>query len=156
MTKVQRNNYLHTACLDDQICIFEPDRANYLTLNNVGSFIWSKIEKPIFLDDLYKIIIENYDCKKNNINFELIKDNRHRHFLDRLSEYSGLVFMTGHLETCCRIIVEAKMLNLKVITQKKLIGAASEESFKLNGEQLVDEIRRVSANSINLFFGGKQ
>ncbi|QDP62158.1 MAG: hypothetical protein GOVbin1807_157 [Prokaryotic dsDNA virus sp.] len=95
-------------------------------------------------------------CKKNNINFELIKDNRHRHFLDRLSEYSGLVFMTGHLETCCRIIVEAKMLNLKVITQKKLIGAASEESFKLNGEQLVDEIRRVSANSVNLFFGGKQ
>ena len=92
-------------------------------------------------------------CNKNNIKFELIKDKNHQKFLKKLNEYKGLIFMTGHLETCCRIVLEAKMLNLKVITQKKLIGAASEESYLLNGEDLVNEIRQVSKNSINLFYG---
>lgn len=94
----------------------------------------------------------NY-CKKNNLNFELIKDSNHRNFLKKLNQFKGLVFMTGHLETCCRIVVEAKMLGLDVITQKKLIGAASEKSFELNGKELVQEIRKVSSNSVNLFYG---
>ena len=93
-------------------------------------------------------------CNKNNINFELISDKRHRHFLNKLSEYNGLVFMTGHLETCCRIVVEAKMLGLKVITQKKLIGATSEAFFELNGKELVEEIRKISMDSVPLFIKG--
>jgi len=90
-------------------------------------------------------------CKANKINFELISDSNHKQFLKKLSNFKGLVFMTGHLETCCRIVLEAKMLNLEVITQKKLIGAASEESFALNGRELVEEIRKVSRDSVELF-----
>jgi hypothetical protein len=52
--------------------------------------------------------------------------------------------MTGHLETCARIVVEAKMLNLKVITQKKLIGAASEDWYSLSGEELIDRMEEIS------------
>ncbi len=90
-------------------------------------------------------------CKKNNLKYELISDRNHKNFLEKLSHYKGLIFMTGHLETCCRIVVEAKMLGLEVITQKKLIGAASEDSFSLNGENLVEEMRKVSKNSVDLF-----
>lgn len=68
---IQRNNDLNTALLDEQICIFEPVKANYLTLNKVGSFIWSKIENPLILDDLFAIILANYDCKKNEIKSEV-------------------------------------------------------------------------------------
>jgi hypothetical protein len=95
-------------------------------------------------------------CNKNDLQFELIRDSNHQNFLNKLSKYRGLIFMTGHLETCCRIVLEAKMLGLQVITQKKLIGAASEESFHLDGEDLVNEIRNVSKNSINLFYVDEQ
>ena len=92
----------------------------------------------------------NY-CKKNNIDYDLIKDADHKKFLEKLSNYSGIVFMTGHLETCCRVIVEAKMLGLKIITQRKLIGAYSEEWSSLNGVDLVEEIKSLSQNSVNIF-----
>ena len=44
-----------------------------------------------------------------------------------------------------RIVVEAKMLNLKVITQKKLIGAASEDWYSLSGEELIDKMELISS-----------
>jgi|TARA_R110000851_G_scaffold24382_14_gene70391 hypothetical protein len=90
-------------------------------------------------------------CEKKQIPHELISDRDHRNFLKKLSAYEKLVFMTGHLETCCRIIVEAKMLNCEVLTQKALIGACSEDWFKLNGLQLIEEIRKVSKNSVDVF-----
>mgnify|MGYP003652638726 CR=1 FL=1 len=90
-------------------------------------------------------------CQKNNIEYALIKDRNHRGFLEKLSHYKGIVFMTGHLETCSRLLVEAKMMNCKVITQKKLIGAASEDWFSMSGEGLVGKMREISQNSPNVF-----
>ena len=92
----------------------------------------------------------NY-CLKNNIDFDLISDRDNRKFLYKLSDYKGIVFMTGHLETCCRLLVEAKMMNCEVITQKKLIGAASEPWFELNGTDLIEEIRHISDAAPRLF-----
>jgi len=90
-------------------------------------------------------------CKKNNLKYELIKDNDNEKFLKKLNQFKGLVFMTGHLETCCRIVVEAKMLGLQVITQKKLIGAASEEWFLFDGKELTEKIRKISRDSTKKF-----
>jgi len=90
-------------------------------------------------------------CYANDIKYNLISDKDHRSFLSKLSQYETLVFMTGHLETCCRIIVEAKMLNCDVITQKSLIGACSEPWFDLNGADLIKEIRKISNNSVDVF-----
>ena len=90
-------------------------------------------------------------CEDKDIPYELISDIDHRAFLKKLSTYEKLVFMTGHLETCCRIVVEAKMLNCEVLTQKALIGACSEDWFQLNGIELVGEIRKISNNSVNVF-----
>ena len=64
----------------------------------------------------------------------------------KMSKFSKLLFLTGHVETCARIVVEAKMLNLKVIMQKKFIGAASEDWFSLSGEPLIDEMEKISHN----------
>ncbi len=90
-------------------------------------------------------------CNRNQISFDLISDKQHQRFIQKLSPYKGLVFMTGHLETCCRIVVEAKMLNCKVTTQTKLIGAASEPWFDLNGLELIEKIEEISENSVNIF-----
>ena len=82
-------------------------------------------------------------CNNNNLDFELIKDKNYHNFLEKLSRYKKFIFFTGHLETCARILVEAKMLNVEVSYQKKLIGAASEPWFKLSGTELIDEVERI-------------
>ena len=142
-------------------------------LSKIGSSVWTN-EDLDYINEIRKedkkdcFAIMNSDnpikkkkqciayCKKNNLKYELISSKNHKEFLKKLNEFKGLIFMTGHLETCCRIVVEAKMLGLNVITQKKLIGAASEETFKLNNKELVEEMRKVSQNSVNLFYGGEE
>ena len=59
--------------------------------------------------------------------------------------FKKLIFFTGHLETCARILVEAKMLNLKVIFPKRLVGAASEKWFELSGNDLIDKMEEISS-----------
>jgi hypothetical protein len=92
-------------------------------------------------------------CEARDVPYDLISDRDHRRFLEKLSKYKGLAFMTGHLETCCRLVVEAKMMNCKVITQQRLIGAASEPWFELNGIELVESIREISKKSLDVFLG---
>ena len=90
-------------------------------------------------------------CNEQKIEYDLIYDNDNKKFLKKLSEYKGLIFKTGHLETCGRILVEAKMLNCKLIYQKKLVGAAYEPWFSLDGEELIEVIKKISNDSINIF-----
>tara|TARA_R100000278_G_scaffold122722_1_gene109678 strand:- start:116 stop:976 length:861 start_codon:yes stop_codon:yes gene_type:complete len=85
-------------------------------------------------------------CLKRDLKYQLIRDRDFKKFLYKMSHFEKLLFLTGHLETCARIVVEAKMLNLRVITQKKLIGAASEDWYSLSGEELIDKMEEMSYN----------
>ena len=62
-----------------------------------------------------------------------------------------MVFFPKVLETFSRISIEAKMLNCKLVTKPKLLGAASEEIFNLSGKQLIEEIRKRKNNALELF-----
>lgn len=132
-------------------------------LLNLKSSVWRKKELE-FLKEICdneknnKVAIMNSDnpikrkqdcietCRKNSWDYDLVSDRNFKNFLKKLSKYEKLLFLTGHLETCARIVVEAKMLNLKVITNKKLIGAASEEWYSLSGKELIDEMEKISSN----------
>ncbi len=85
-------------------------------------------------------------CEQNGLNYELISDPNFQNFMKKLSQFEKLVFFTGHLETCARILVEAKMMNLKVICPKRLIGAASEPWFSLSGNELIDKMELISGD----------
>jgi|TARA_R110000824_G_scaffold98876_2_gene235675 hypothetical protein len=85
-------------------------------------------------------------CERNNLEYELIKDDDFKTFLKKMSSFKRLIFFTGHLETCARILVEAKMLNLEVTYQKRLIGAASEEWFSLSGIDMIDKMEDISSH----------
>jgi len=50
------------------------------------------------------------------------------------------VFFPKTPETLSRIVVEARMMGVKIITNK-LVGATKEEWFKLKGVELVEEMR---------------
>ncbi len=136
------------------------DNTGLKNVHNLGCSIWSKEDLNVMRkfssnNKVDTIAILDSDnpikrkataieyCKYRDLNFELIKDKNYHKFLEKLSKHESFIFFTGHLETCARIIVEAKMLNVRVFYQKKLIGAASEPWFNLSGLELIDEIERI-------------
>ena len=90
-------------------------------------------------------------CKRNNINYELFSNNDPNRFLSALSEYEGLVFFPGVLESMCRLIVEAKMLNCKIITTPKKIGAYYEDWITLSGQELIDKVGENVDSALKMF-----
>lgn len=76
-------------------------------------------------------------CKKNNISFNLIKSNNYHEFLSLLGTNEKFCFIPQTPETLSRVVVEAKMMGVSVITNK-LVGAISEDWFSLSGGLLIE------------------
>tara|TARA_R110000796_G_scaffold120256_1_gene234407 strand:+ start:266 stop:1111 length:846 start_codon:yes stop_codon:yes gene_type:complete len=79
-------------------------------------------------------------CKIKELEYDKIMPCGHQEFLDKLNKNKSLVFFPKTLETLSRIVIEARMMNCRVITNK-MIGATSEEWFKLKGKDLIKEMR---------------
>ena len=91
----------------------------------------------------------NY-CKSKEISYDLISDDDWYSFVSKLSEYKGLVFFPRVYESHCRLVVEARMLNLEVVTNNN-IGATSEEWFaSLKGQKLIDYLRSASTRALKV------
>ena len=75
-------------------------------------------------------------CEENNLPCSLIPPLEYDNFLNELSTKIGLVFLPKTPETLCRVAVEARMMNLKVITNN-LLGAKYEPWFKQRGFPLI-------------------
>jgi len=79
-------------------------------------------------------------CEENNLEHRVVGSPQFEKFVDQLSRCRKFIFFPTVLETCCRVVVEARMLNCGIVTNG-LIGAASEEWFKLKGQELIDFTR---------------
>lgn len=72
-------------------------------------------------------------------------------FWKTLAKFSHFVFFPDIPETCSRLLIEAKMLDIDVITNKNS-GASHEEWFKLKGKELIDEFRhQIIPKAVNMF-----
>ena len=76
-------------------------------------------------------------CKEKEREYDVIGDSDYSKFLEVLSLYSTLVFHPSTPETCCRVILEAKMMGIDVVTNK-LVGCTYENWYNLAGKQLID------------------
>tara|TARA_Y100001938_G_scaffold149940_1_gene238822 strand:- start:21246 stop:22865 length:1620 start_codon:yes stop_codon:yes gene_type:complete len=76
-------------------------------------------------------------CQKNNIEYEMIQSENYNDFLKKLSKNNKLVFIPRTPETLSRLVVEARMLGINVITNS-LVGASHEPWFSLKGPALID------------------
>ena len=102
-----------------------------------------KNNKHVIIDSKYpqKGVKESVQyCEENKLEYDIIGDPDYSKFLEMLSLYSTLVFHPATPETCCRIILEAKMMGLKTITNN-LIGASHEDWYDLNGKELRDYMK---------------
>jgi purine nucleoside phosphorylase len=68
---------------------------------------------------------------------DLIPSLAYKDFLTRLGKSKKFVFLPKTPETLSRIVVEARMMGLSVITNN-LVGATKEEWFSLKGIELIN------------------
>ena len=78
-------------------------------------------------------------CKKNGLQYELLLPEKHKFFLENMSKNQSFIFLPKTPETLSRIAVEARMMNLSLITNSNL-GATSEEWFALKGKSLINYV----------------
>lgn len=67
-------------------------------------------------------------CKDNNLDYEVIGGLPYDKFIEKLATYHGLVFMPAGYDTCPRLVIEAKLLGLK-ITVNDYVQHAEEDWF---------------------------
>ena len=75
-------------------------------------------------------------CQVKNMEYELVANNVYKEFLTALGANEKFVFLPKTPETLSRIAVEAKMMNMSLITNK-MLGASREPWFKLKGKDLI-------------------
>ena len=88
-------------------------------------------------------------CLENNFEYQLVPNMANREdFLQSIAECSKLVFIPIARETFCRLVVEAKCLNLEVITTKNY-GASLEGWFDaMSGLELINFLRNQTEYNI--------
>lgn len=91
-------------------------------------------------------------CKTNGMTPDLISSPDQYEFLQILSEYRTLLFIPQVLETFCRLVTEAKMLNCNVQTKKSLIGFMSEPYCTQSGAALVETLERQVEEALEHFY----
>ena len=76
-------------------------------------------------------------CEKKGYDYELISSNNYHDFLKMLSKNKNFIFLPKTPETLSRVVVEARMMGIKTITNNR-VGAAHEPWFNLSGDTLIN------------------
>ena len=77
-------------------------------------------------------------CETQKIPFDYLKNYQWKELINVMSEYEGIVFFSHAVETCCRLVLEARMLGLKVKTDNR-VGCTYEDWFrKYKGKELIN------------------
>lgn len=87
-------------------------------------------------------------CEGRGLDYDIISDSTNIKFLKKLSNYSSLCFLPSTPETLCRVIVEAKMMNIDVITNN-LIGASFESWYSKNGKDLINHMKKFKNGAVD-------
>tara|TARA_R100000008_G_scaffold78636_1_gene59734 strand:- start:1600 stop:2436 length:837 start_codon:yes stop_codon:yes gene_type:complete len=75
-------------------------------------------------------------CKVKNLDYDLILQCPYEQFLQKLGTNEKFLFLPQTPETLSRIVVEARMMGMRVFTNNN-VGATKEDWFKLKGSDLI-------------------
>ena len=89
-------------------------------------------------------------CKLSGLKYDHLERMEYPSLISTMSNYTGIVFMSHHFESFCRLLVEAKILGLKVITGNRS-GCTYEPWFrKHSGKNMSNFIRKKVKESIDI------
>lgn len=87
-------------------------------------------------------------CQIKNLDYELIDPCEWEEFIYGLSRNDKFMFYPQTPETLSRVVVEAKMLGCKIITNN-LVGATKEPWFSLKSQELIDFMQNKKLEIVN-------
>lgn len=61
MTKYSRNNETISGRLQDELVMMDLEKGKYFSLNPVATHIWDLLEKPLSIDELCGLLMEEYE-----------------------------------------------------------------------------------------------
>ena len=77
-------------------------------------------------------------CERENLKYNIIPNLPYRKFINELSNYKGIVFFSHAVESCCRLLIEARVLEMEIITDNRN-GCTYENWFRTKkGEELLN------------------
>ncbi len=82
---------------------------------------------------------ESY-CKEKEYDYEVLWNLKYEKFLEKLAESRGLCFKPTGLDTCPRMVIEAKVLGCEIDTNT-LVQHAEEEWFKASTEETLEYLK---------------
>jgi len=123
-------------------------------LVNLGGNIWDmdslkfmKTQADVEKNQKYAIMNSNIPhkntigsirfCNAKSYDYTLIESQDYKSFLQLMGANKSLVFMPQTPETLSRVVVEARMMNMGVVTNK-MIGARTEPWYSLKGHKLIE------------------
>lgn len=92
-------------------------------------------------------------CKSRGMDYDLISAPNPKDFLKLLSKYKAVTILPGHPEPTPRVAVEAKMLNCKLLSNKRTVGVSYEDWFHLNGKELIEEVKNIRSRALKYITG---
>lgn len=81
-------------------------------------------------------------CEYKKMPYNLISSTKYSDFLSQMSRNGTFVFFPKTPETLSRVIVEARMMGMRIITNSK-VGATQEEWYKAKGLDLIKEVNNM-------------
>jgi len=77
-------------------------------------------------------------CQREGFKYDIIERMSYDELITTLSGYKGLIFFSHAVESCCRLLIEARVLGLKIVTDDRN-GCTYESWFKAKkGEDLLN------------------
>ena len=87
-------------------------------------------------------------CERDVIDYDVLEKQNYPNFIKTLSGYKGIVFFSHAFESCCRLLIEARILNLSIVTDGRN-GCTYEDWFgKYKGRQLLDFIENKTCETM--------
>ncbi|MCK9428910.1 MAG: hypothetical protein M0R17_02725 [Candidatus Omnitrophica bacterium] len=164
--QLNKNNITNTTNIHGSLYLHEDlELINSIRLNTL------KIDKYAFFNDAEFITLSNgmtlrqgqniknkqgslRYCLDNKLPyFPIPRINVKENFWKTLAKFKHFIFFPDIPETCSRLLIEAKMLDINVTTNQNS-GAYHEPWFQLSGIELIDKFKdEIIPNAINLFKG---
>ncbi len=71
MTKYIRNNKTISGRLSDELVMMDIDKGKYFSLNPIATRIWDLLEKPLALEELCGILMNEYEVGEQQCRTEV-------------------------------------------------------------------------------------
>jgi hypothetical protein len=85
---VQRRGEWLSAEVGDELVMMNADSGNYVTMSRVGARIWEMIEKPKSTDELFALLLREFDVTPETCRNDVQK------FLDELVSHGAITLDT--------------------------------------------------------------